>query len=327
MDTISHTRTFSPLWITHVPELSTLVCWQARSSSFLVLTLAFMDHDSEIFARLRAHHGALRQSDLCPTRTHRRAVARLVDARQLRVYGKGRSPVIALPGAEHSVILARHHRGVLTCGHALEHYGVALLNGAFHYHFDVPRGSKVPPYRTVRLHETRQVPQLALHDRPIAPLPQALADYLCCASTYEAVVAADSALHQRLVTRQEVSEHLQASARRQGREHLAMASAGARSPMESVARVRMRAQGWPVQDAVVFPGIGEVDFVVGPRLVVEVDGLAWHDGFEAFTHDRWRDRALAARGLTVVRLPAREVMQDSFLVEVERVLRSQGVCP
>lgn len=73
-----------------------------------------------------------------------------------------------------------------------------------------------------------------------------------------------------------------------------------------------------------------VDFAVGAaplRIVVEVDGAAWHGDPESRAADRARDAALAELGWTVVRLAARDVFRDvrGCVVKVEEtVTAAQG---
>lgn len=48
-----------------------------------------------------------------------------------------------------------------------------------------------------------------------------------------------------------------------------------------------------------------IDFLVDGRLIVEIDGAAWHSSKEAVERDRIRDRSLKDRGYTVLRIPAK----------------------
>lgn len=53
----------------------------------------------------------------------------------------------------------------------------------------------------------------------------------------------------------------------------------------------------------------EVDFLWrGQRVVVEVDGYAYHANCQAFERDRERDAALAAAGYTVLRFTWRQLI-------------------
>jgi hypothetical protein len=96
------------------------------------------------------------------------------------------------------------------------------------------------------------------------------------------VVAADSALHRKLTTRQELREVLAACARwrgiRRATEVVEFADSRAESPLESIARVVFRDCGLPPPDLQVWLGgvvepVGRVDFYWKRyRTVAEVDG-------------------------------------------------------
>lgn len=66
---------------------------------------------------------------------------------------------------------------------------------------------------------------------------------------------------------------------------------------------------------VVIPGVGRVDFLLGERLITEVDGSAHHSGPEQFEADRRRDALLSARGFRVLRFSYRQVTSRWFEVE------------
>jgi very-short-patch-repair endonuclease len=71
--------------------------------------------------------------------------------------------------------------------------------------------------------------------------------------------------------------------------------AGSGSGVESVVRQRLLRAGIEVEQQVKFPGVGSVDmFVPGQRLVIEVDGKAFHSSPEQIENDRRRGAALAA---------------------------------
>lgn len=61
----------------------------------------------------------------------------------------------------------------------------------------------------------------------------------------------------------------------------------------------------------------EVDFYWrNERLAVEIDGLAFHGSAPAFERDRWRDQVLAARGVAVVRVTWRQLVEEPTAVAV-----------
>jgi very-short-patch-repair endonuclease len=58
-----------------------------------------------------------------------------------------------------------------------------------------------------------------------------------------------------------------------------------------------------------------VDFVIGERLVIEVDGAEYHTDPVRFEADRRRDALLSARGYRVLRFSYRLVIDDWPTVE------------
>ncbi len=59
-----------------------------------------------------------------------------------------------------------------------------------------------------------------------------------------------------------------------------------------------------------FAGVGFVDFMVGERVVIEVDSEAWHGGAEQQRRDYARDLELAARGAIVIRVNYSQALYD-----------------
>lgn len=70
---------------------------------------------------------------------------------------------------------------------------------------------------------------------------------------------------------------------------------------ESITRFRLIRLGIDVTCQVRIGGVGRVDFVVGTRLVIEVDGYQFHADRERFERDRRRDAQLSIRGFRVLR--------------------------
>jgi very-short-patch-repair endonuclease len=80
------------------------------------------------------------------------------------------------------------------------------------------------------------------------------------------------------------------------------------SGTESIFWFRTRPLGLQITRQVRIPGVGRVDFRIGPRLVVEVDGATYHTDPEAFERDRHRDAQLSALGYRVLRFSYYQVM-------------------
>jgi very-short-patch-repair endonuclease len=77
----------------------------------------------------------------------------------------------------------------------------------------------------------------------------------------------------------------------------------------------VRAAGLPPPQVNARAGGYEVDFLWrGQRLVVEVDGYAYHANRRAFERDRERDAALAAAGYTVLRVTWRQLVNEPAAV-------------
>jgi very-short-patch-repair endonuclease len=83
----------------------------------------------------------------------------------------------------------------------------------------------------------------------------------------------------------------------------------------------------PAPDVNARVGRYEVDFLWREAgLVVEVDGFAFHSDRAAFEADRRRDAELAARGLTVIRVTWRQIVEEreAVLVSLGQALARRG---
>ena len=280
------------------------------------LNMLVMD-TSALLTRISNAHGAARQVDLHLERSERRRLQALVDSGHLRRYPHG---VVALPDVDKRVLIARVHRGLITCEHAAAHYRLPLPSSPKTLHVLIPRGHKAAPLWGEHQHETRDLPPVPLSAFPVAPLARCLADLLCCAQEWTALVAADAALHQGRVTYEQVGTYLRGSRRVLGRRSLQRTSSRARSPLETLARIQLRGAGLDVVDGVEIGGVGEVDLLIAGWLVVELDGYEYHSDMWSFDQDRSRDRELARLGYTSIRFTANNVRSGRIVDEVRRVL-------
>ena len=280
------------------------------------LNMLVMD-TSALLTRISNAHGAARQVDLHLERSERRRLQALVDSGHLRRYPHG---VVALPDVDKRVLIARVHRGLITCEHAAAHYRLPLPSSPKTLHVLIPRGHKAAPLWGEHQHETRDLPPVPLSAFPVAPLARCLADLLCCAQEWTALVAADAALHQGRVTYEQVGTYLRGSRRVLGRRRLQRTSSRARSPLATLARIQLRGAGLDVVDGVEIGGVGEVDLLIAGWLVVELDGYEYHSDMWSFDQDRSRDRELARLGYTSIRFTANNVRSGRIVDEVRRVL-------
>ncbi|MGQ0624309.1 MAG: type IV toxin-antitoxin system AbiEi family antitoxin domain-containing protein [Sporichthyaceae bacterium] len=150
----------------------------------------------------------------------------------------------------------------------------------------------------------------------VTSVARTLLDLACALDHRSAVVVADSAYHQRLITRGDISAILTQAAPRPGltgaRESLLFARAGAESALESISRVSMHRAQVPTPELQVVllhsPRI-RVDFYWPElRLVGEADGMGKYlaDGdiartAESIRAQRHREQRLRDAGFEIVR--------------------------
>ena len=138
---------------------------------------------------------------------------------------------------------------------------------------------------------------------------------LCCFSDEIGVVFIDSVIHRKLMTKKQV-ENLLATAPRRIRRLLERHDK-AESGTETMVRLRLRARGVRMAPQVKIPGLGRVDFLVGKRLIIEVDSRAFHDTEDSFERDRERDLKAAALGYITIRVTYKQVMHGWAAKEKE----------
>ncbi|TDQ58644.1 very-short-patch-repair endonuclease [Actinomycetospora succinea] len=146
----------------------------------------------------------------------------------------------------------------------------------------------------------------------------------------------DNALLRRRVTLPALREAHHRGLGRQGAtlagKLLVLAGDGARSEAERRAHRLMRRAGiggWSANTEIVLPGFGRAlgDVVFAEeKVVLEIDGWAYHRGLRAFLLDGPRQSALAAAGWVVVRTHWHELTgdPDTFLATLRRTLAARS---
>jgi very-short-patch-repair endonuclease len=119
-------------------------------------------------------------------------------------------------------------------------------------------------------------------------------------------MAADAALRERLVTREAIDAVLAAAAGwpgvRQARTVLALADQRGESALESLTRLRLHDDGFPIPDLQVWIGKDRVDMLFPEqRLILEIDGLAKYAG-DALRREKLRETRLRRLGYRVERV-------------------------
>lgn len=125
----------------------------------------------------------------------------------------------------------------------------------------------------------------------------------------------ESALRQRRLSQADLAwlwQHTNA----QARDAIAFARRDADSGLESLLRWRLRRHGLSVRTQQAIVSVGRVDFVIGERLIVEVDGAPNHDGESHRHKDLVRDAHAAAWGYVTLRFDYALVVHDWETVEL-----------
>lgn len=232
--------------------------------------------------------------------------------------------VYALPAAPHEFVTAVARNGLLTCSSAATIHGLAVLHTpavphlAGHHLSDSDRAAV--------LHRKRHVVLRARPTGPpvVSPLDCVL-DAARCLPFAEALVIADSALHRRLVVSEDLPRHPRGPHAEAVRRLRSLADGRAESPLETLARLAFVLAGWDAEPQVYFSEVGRVDLVVEGRVVVELDGDAYHSTPAALATDRRRGNELTVQGMPVLRFGYRDVVFDmERVVDTVRAVLSRS---
>jgi very-short-patch-repair endonuclease len=118
--------------------------------------------------------------------------------------------------------------------------------------------------------------------------------------------ATESALHLGYITLADVAA-LIAILPRSRRGRLDEARGASESGGESLFRFHASGFAPRMRQQVRILGVGFVDFLIGDRLVVEIDGAEFHTSAKKFEEDRRRDARLRALGYRVLRFSYKQV--------------------
>lgn len=179
---------------------------------------------------------------------------------------------------------------------------------------------RLPGIRWCPAHGSRAVADHGIVD----PLPIALASAARCVTAEHFVAILDSALHRRLCTVADLQDWLALCPLTVRR--LIDRTGPAESGSESLVRFRLESLNIALRSQVRIAGVGRVDFLIGDRLVIEVDSLAHHTDLASYHRDRERDLALAALGYERIRITYHQVMDrwDWVLSRILTIIRRRG---
>lgn len=258
----------------------------------------------ELQQLLTQHFGVVTATRLAGLGVSSRALERLVAEGRLE---KLRRNWYAAPDAHSWVTTAVRAGGVLTGPAALKLRGAWLPpNLGLHV-----RASRHDLVRTGDGIESFVLPRRLRYParQAVDPVAHALAATILTSSTEHAVVLADSALQHGLLALDDL-ERLCEDIGGAALELPELVDPGTQSGLETMLRLWLRANGIAFTSQARIDGVGIVDFLVGDRLIIEIDGREHHEGWEAQRRDRERDRVSVRKGYLVLRFTYWEIVDD-----------------
>ena len=205
--------------------------------------------------------------------------------------------------AHPDVLRAVRAGGAISCVSTFRLLGAWTVDDE-HLHVRMRRGTGAAGGTCLRRHWT-DLPVTS----PIDPLLESARCLARCLPHDDAVAVLDSVLHLGLLS---LAELRRQSDPRLGR-LLVDVDPRAESGLESLARLRLRRRRIRLRSQVPIPGVGRVDFLIGDRLILELDGKEFHD----FDEDRARDRRSAVRDYLTIRASYNHVMTGWDALEAE----------
>jgi very-short-patch-repair endonuclease len=142
----------------------------------------------------------------------------------------------------------------------------------------------------------------------VLPIRDCLTEVLHCQSAEMSFAVIESALARRLITDSEIAWLIEAVPSR--RRLLRLAGQDAGSGTESLFRYRMANLGISMRSQVAIEGVGRVDFVIGDRLIIEIDSEEHHGGRDHRLRDLDRDAVAVTLDYLPLRFDFAQVMSD-----------------
>lgn len=229
------------------------------------------------------------------------------DQRVLRI----RQGVYALPDAPEGMRHAATHGGTLGCCAAGELHGLWILETPEKHHIwlgasGTPRGD----CDECRVHWDDGDVRVG----ELPPVHNVLLQIATCAGEDTFFAAFESALRRHLIAPGGIA-WLWARLPSDMRWLVGFARADADSGLESLFRLRMHRLGVRMRCQVSIRTVGEVDFVIGDRLIIEADGRENHVREKERSKDLARDAAAAALGFETLRFTYAMIVHHWEIVE------------
>lgn len=259
-------------------------------------------------AALRAIGRMARTGELRRRGVSEAELTRAVRAGEVR---RPREGVYALPDTPDALQHAAEHGGTVGCCAAGRLLGLWILRMPAELHVWMgAAGSPRGKCGECRVHwEAGRV----LVGRP-PPVVTVLLQIASCADEDTFFAALESALRRSLLSPADIAR-LCRQLPAEMRWLVAFARGDADSGLESLIRLRLHRLGIAVRTQVRIDGVGEVDVVIGSRLIIEADGIANHADPAARIKDLRRDAAASALGFETLRFTYAMIVHDWPAVE------------
>jgi very-short-patch-repair endonuclease len=288
--------------------------------------------DRTIAALARDQEGVLSRAQLLDRGIHRSSIQRRIDAGVLvslypGVYAHGQGSLTESAAAL-AAVLACGEGALLAYGSAIELRKLLERAGGNCWHVTIPHRKPTGPnaieslrrgLRPIRVHFTSVLfdgEPTVFAGVPITSVERSLIDFAAHAGEHELARAFDEALIAGLSTREQIAGAVALHRHRPGRRRiLALLERDAPpaltlSHAERVLVELLRNAGVDGFETNARVGPYQVDVLWrAARLIVEVDGAAFHGVDFRHERDTRRDADLAAQGYLVIRVTARELAQ------------------
>jgi G:T-mismatch repair DNA endonuclease (very short patch repair protein) len=229
---------------------------------------------------------------------------------------------LAVPSAPGDLVEAARVHGRLACISAARRVGLAALEPPVDLHIWVPRNARAARQEGLRLHRSAALEPCSPSSLVVGPA-DLLSQVAVCLGELEALIVWESALKTGLVSAAAVARIAWPGPRQ--RRLAALASDRSDSLLETIVAYRLRAEGLPFQQQAVFWG-RPVDFLVADRLVLQIDGYAFHKDAAQRRSDIEFDARLLAAGRPVIRRDYAGVVHawPAFARDIRAALRVAG---
>lgn len=226
-----------------------------------------------------------------------------------------REIVAYIPDTPREIVVARAHRGTLTCVSALAHWEVDLLQAPHECHVAIARNNHRRHTQDTVLHRVYDHHALAFPLFPEDKVATVMCALRCVKTQGEREVIVDSVLNKGLVSKQQLMNAIRERESAGVRAAIDFGEAKTRSPLETRARRILRDLGLRVETGVVIPRVGEVDMIVSAgdvSAIIELDGYQWHSNRGQFGEDRRRDRVVNLSGGRTFRFTWEDIEQGEL---------------